>query len=219
MAKESKSLFITFEGGEGSGKTTQINRLAQALTERKYKVITTREPGGTEEAERIRQLLVRRDGGNWTPMAECLMLYAARHMHLESVIKPALESGKVVISDRFTDSTRAYQGYGHGFPMETIETLNVLAIGGFKPDLTFVLNVDPQEGIARSQRRITAESFDVEQPEDRFEKMESDFHARVNQGFLTIARQSPDRHAVIDASRSMDDIASEILKAVLSKLD
>ena len=105
--------FITFEGGEGSGKTTQINRLASTLTHLGKQVVTTREPGGTVEAEKIRDFLVQRDGGDWSPIAEALLLFAAREMHYQKVIKPALENGKIVICDRFTDSTRAYQGYGH----------------------------------------------------------------------------------------------------------
>ncbi|MGQ0527498.1 MAG: dTMP kinase [Alphaproteobacteria bacterium] len=212
-----KKLFITFEGGEGSGKTTQINKLAQSLTDNKFRVLTTREPGGTEEAERIRELLVRRHGGSWTAMAECLLLFAARHMHVEKIIKPALERGKVVISDRFSDSTRAYQGYGHGFAMDEIENINTLVLGDFKPDLTFVLDIDPKEGIARSQHRLSADPDDME-AEDRYERMETEFHARVNKGFLELARKDKKRFVIIDASQSIDAMAAEILKTVLNRL-
>ena len=118
-----KGFFITFEGGEGSGKTTQINLLEDKLKALSHKVVTTREPGGTPEAEKIRTLLVHRDGGDWTPTAECLLFFAARNMHVETLIKPSLTAGKVVISDRFADSTRAYQSAGNGLAQETIETI------------------------------------------------------------------------------------------------
>lgn len=216
-----KNLFITFEGGEGSGKTTQINKLAQSLTDKKFKVLTTREPGGTPEGEKIRELLVRRDGGNWTPMAECLLLFAARHMHAEKIIKPALERGKIVISDRFTDSTRAYQGYGHGYSLESIEKINTMVMNGFKPDLTFVLDINSEQGIARSQRRIAAAALDPEDQtaEDRFEKLENEFHERANKGFVDLARKEPQRFVVIDATQSIEAMAAEILDIVLKKLN
>ena len=126
------SLFITLEGGEGSGKTSQINRLAQALTERGYRVVTSREPGGTVEGERIRDLLVQRDGGNWTPMAEVLLLNAARSMHISEIIKPALDKGKIVICDRFTDSTVAYQGYGRDMSLDKIKEIQDAVVGETK---------------------------------------------------------------------------------------
>jgi dTMP kinase len=211
-------LFISFEGGEGAGKTTQINTLAGALTQQGYKVITTREPGGTEEGEKIRALLVQRDGGNWNPMSECLLLFAARIMHVEQVIRPALEAGKIVITDRFTDSTRAYQGYGHGFDLKLIESLNDQLIGGFKPDLTFILDVDPQKGLERSSHRLASQPFEVDRAEDRFENLELEFHKRLRQGFLEIAKKEKDRCRVIDASKSLDAIAKEIEKIVLEKL-
>src|SRR5262249_9083126 len=158
-----------FEGGEGSGKTTQVNRLAQFLTDKGKKVITTREPGGTPEGEKVRELIVQREGGEWTPMAEILLLFAARTMHVEKIIRPALEQGKIVISDRFTGSTRAYQGYGHRFSLDTIETVNKFVLGDFKPDITFLLDIDVEKGLARSGRRMAAESLHIKQTEDRFE--------------------------------------------------
>lgn len=129
-----KGLFITFEGGEGSGKTTQINRLAHTLSQTGQKILTTREPGGTPEGEKIRNLLVQREGGNWTPTAEILLLFAARVMHVEKIIKPALEDNKIVICDRFTDSTIAYQGYGHSHNIDSIEKIGALSLGDFGPD-------------------------------------------------------------------------------------
>lgn len=147
--------FITLEGGEGTGKSTQISLLAGFLREQGYDVVTTREPGGTPEAEKIRELLVHRDGGNWTPAAECLLFFTARHMHVETLIKPALAAGKIVISDRFTDSTRAYQSYGHNvLPPEMIESVKQIAIGDFEPDLTFILDIDVKTGLRRAGKRL-----------------------------------------------------------------
>jgi len=211
--------FITFEGGEGTGKTTQINRLAQAISEAGHKVVTTREPGGTKEAEYIRDLLVQRDGGKWTPLSEALLLFAARSIHVERVIKPALEQGSVVICDRFTDSTRAYQGFGRELGLEKIEDLNTLVLDGFSPDRTIILDIDPEEGLARSERRLAAESLNIKQTEDRFEKMELDFHNRLRNGFLDIAKNDPDRCTVFDATRSLDDIAAEIATTTLTEIE
>ncbi len=213
-----KGLFISFEGGEGSGKTTQINKLAQKLTDKKYKVITTREPGGTPEAEKIRDLLVQRTGGDWNPMAECLLLYAARVMHLEKTILPALEKGKIVITDRFFDSTFAYQGYGREFPLHYIHSLNDLVVGGFKPDLTIILDVDPDKGLARSTRRLAAESLQVRQTEDRFESLDVGFHERLRKGFLEIAAKDPARCHVVDATAEIDEISAKIETLVMGKL-
>ena len=211
-------LFITFEGGEGSGKTSQINRLAQTLSASGHKVITTREPGGTPEAEKIRNLLVQRDGGNWTPLAEVLLLFAARSLHVERVIQPALMTGKIVISDRFTDSTRAYQGYGHGLDLETIEEVNSIVLNGLEPDLTFILDIDPQTGLGRSERRLAAEQFMGARSEDRFEKLELDFHERLRQGFLKIASTYPKRCVILDATRTFEDLTAEISKTVQARL-
>ncbi|GJL84774.1 MAG: thymidylate kinase [Micavibrio sp.] len=212
------SLFITFEGGEGAGKTTQINLLAKRLGGAGYKVVTTREPGGTKEAETIRNLLVQREGGDWSPMAECLLLFAARVMHVKNVIKPALVEGQVVICDRFTDSTRAYQGYGHGLDLQKIEEINIAALDSFGPDMTFVFDIDPEQGLARSGRRLAAETLDINQTEDRFENMDIEFHEKLRQGYLEIAKNEPERCHVIDASGSAEEIAAEIEKIVKGKL-
>lgn len=205
-----QGLFISFEGGEGSGKTTQINKLAEKLTAKKLKVITTREPGGTVEAEKIRELIVQRDGGEWTPLAECLLLYAARVMHVEQIIRPALEKGKVVISDRFSDSTMAYQGYGRGLPLDKIKALDKLVLNDFKPDLTFILDIDAEKGLSRSSRRLAAESLHIKQSEDRFENLDLDFHKRLRKGYLEIAKADPQRCVIIDASKDLDTLTSQI---------
>lgn len=209
-----KGLFITLEGGEGSGKSTQLKRLAETLRGKGRNVVTTREPGGTPDAEKIRNLLVQRDGGEWTPMAECLLLYASRVMHVEKLIRPALAEGKIVISDRFADSTRAYQAYGHGMNPQIIEQLNALALGDFKPDLTFILDIDAEEGLKRAGHRLS----NTASTEDRFERLGIPFHQRLRMGFLEIAQKEPDRCMVINAAREPDDVAKEIEEKVFTRL-
>lgn len=176
-------LFITFEGGEGSGKSTQIRLLKEYLEQSGHGVILTREPGGTPEAEKIRDLLVQRDGGAWSAEEECLLLYAARKGHVERVIKPAIAAGKIVLCDRFSDSTMAYQGYGHGLSHAFIDNLDRLVLGGFKPDMTFMLDIAPEVGLARSERRlVSAADGSKEQTEDRFERLDFSFHKKTAAG-------------------------------------
>ena len=199
-------LFITFEGGEGAGKTTQIKLLKSYLEDKDYHVLLTREPGGTPEAEKIRDLLVQRDGGEWTSEAETLLLFAARHMHVEKLIKPALSKGTIVLCDRFTDSTRAYQSYGHGMPLDYVERINSFVLNEFSPDITFILDIDPEEGLSRSRSHLSQTSNAREQSEDRFEAMELDFHRNLRRGFLEIADKNPERCHVIDAKKHINDI-------------
>ncbi len=208
-----KEFFITLEGGEGSGKTTQINRLAEYLTSKNFKVVTTREPGGTKEAESIRSLLVQRDGGQWTAMAETLLLYAARVMHVEQIIKPAMHSGKIVICDRFSDSTLAYQGYGRELDLEKIKSIEETTIGDFKPNLTLILDIDVEEGLKRSQKRLN-DSQDGGKTEDRFERLDIGFHKRLRQGFLDIAKAEPERCKIIDASQGSEAVFNDIKKII-----
>ncbi|HAJ90872.1 MAG TPA: dTMP kinase [Rhodospirillaceae bacterium] len=210
-------LFITLEGGEGAGKSTQSRRLKAALEDAGREVILTREPGGTPEAEKIRDLLVQRDGGNWTPMAECLLFFAARQMHVETLIKPALAAGKVVICDRFTDSTIAYQGYGHGFDLSIIQQVAVLSLGDFKPDLTFILDLPVTDGLARSLKQKDVSSG-KENTEDRFEKLQHDFHEKLRQGFLKIAAEDQERCVVVDATQNADDVYSVIWTRIQNAL-
>ena len=207
-------IFITLEGGEGAGKSTQIRLLADELKSQGHDVVITREPGGTPEAEKIRDFLVKRDGGNWTPMAECLLLYAARQMHVEGLIKPALADGKIVISDRFADSTRAYQSFGHRLPLATIEELNTLSLGDFSPDLTFILDLPVEMGLARAGKRLKA----AQSQEDRFENLGSPFHERLRQGFLEIAKRDSKRCVVIDATQTIEQIARDLSSYVKEKL-
>lgn len=209
--------FITFEGGEGSGKTTQIQSLAHSLSARGYSVVTTREPGGTPEAEKIRNLLVQRDGGQWTPMAEVLLLFAARCMHIEKVIKPALSRGCIVISDRFTDSTVAYQGYGYGFPIERIYEIEHMSIENFYPDMTFILDIDVRDGLGRSTKRLENEKG-TQSTEDRFERMDIQFHEKIRSGFLEIAKNNSQRCVIMNAERDVQTLAHDIFQATLLRL-
>ena len=163
--------FITFEGGEGAGKSTQIKLLAKALRTLGYDVVETREPGGSPGAEQIRTLLVTGEVGRWSPMSEALLHYAARRNHVETTVMPALRAGQWVVSDRFADSTMAYQGYGHGMGRERIEQLHALALGPFKPDLTLILDLPVEAGL----RRATAGHDGAE---DRYERMDRAFHER-----------------------------------------
>ena len=139
-------------------------------------------------------------------------------MHVEKVIKPALENGKIVISDRFTDSTRAYQGYGRGFPLDKIEQLNAIVLGDFKPDLTLMLDIDPAVGLKRSNRRLAAEKLSVNQAEDRFENLDLEFHQKLRNGFLEIAKKESDRCRVLDAALDIEDLAEKIESLVTKRL-
>lgn len=209
--------FITLEGGEGAGKTTQCRVIRSFCEEMGYEVVLTREPGGTPEAEKIRNLLVQRDGGNWTPMAECLLFFAARQMHVETLIKPALAAGKIVISDRFTDSTVAYQGYGHGFSIDTIRKVNELTLGGFKPDITFLLDLPVETGLSRSLGQ-KAKATGLENTEDRFEGLDISFHQRLRDGFLDLARTNADRIMTIDAARSTDEVSQSVVSVLKGRI-
>lgn len=202
--------FITFEGGEGAGKTTQIRHLADKLCDVGYDVVTTREPGGVPEAEKIRDLLVQKDGGDWDPLSECMLFFTARRMHIETLIKPALKEGKVVISDRFTDSTIAYQGYGHGFDLALINETRRLAIGDFKPDITFLLDLPVEEGLARSKARLE----EVQSGEDKFENLKLEFHQRLRDGFLSLAESEPERFSIIDATKDIETIQNNIWESI-----
>ncbi len=206
----SAGLFITLEGGEGSGKSTQAKHLKLRLEQAGHAVVQTREPGGSEGAEDIRALLVTGEPSRWDGMTEALLLFAARHDHLERIIKPALKAGKVVLCDRFTDSTMAYQGYGHNLGRETIEKLNAVALDGFGPDLTLILDLPVDIGLSRAMSRGDGEQ--------RYEDMDIAFHQRLRDGFLDIAKREPDRCKVVDASGSEEAVAEKISGVVMSLL-
>lgn len=211
--------FISLEGGDGAGKSTQIARLSDALKQRGIQTVITREPGGTPEAEKIRALLVQRDGGDWDPVSEVLLLFAARREHVEKKIKPALEKGVWVLSDRFADSTMAFQGYGHGLDKKLISDFYKLSIGDFKPDLTLILDLPVKKGLARSGRKLQSrDDFDSGTAEDRFERMGVEFHQRLRDGFLSIARAEPQRCAVINAVPDAKTVATSILSVVDERL-
>jgi dTMP kinase len=214
MAK--KGIFITLEGGEGTGKSTQIKLLQKALSDMGINVMITREPGGTDQAERIRKLLLQGDSGAFDPMTEALLLFAARREHLVNKIWPALEKGQWVISDRFADSTRAFQGYGMGLDRKIIDSLYKLVIGDFEPNLTFIFDIDPEIGIDRSMKRLS--SIIGVTKEDRYERMGLPFHRRLRKGFLTIAKRFPRRCVVVDANRDVDTVHKEILGIVKKRL-
>ncbi len=175
--------FITIEGGEGGGKSTQIKRLARALETAGLAIVTTREPGGAPGAEQIRALLVQGAPDRWDPMTEVLLFAAARREHVARTIEPALTVGRWVISDRFADSTMAYQGYGRGIDRAALEALRRLAVGTLVPDLTLILDLPVETGLARARARAGAEQ--------RFEAMDIAFHERLRQGFLAIAAAEP----------------------------
>lgn len=216
---KSRGVFITFEGGEGAGKTTQIRRLASTLGARGHDVVVTREPGGTPEAEKIRDLLVRREGGNWSPVAECMLLFAGRAMHVRDLIEPALEAGKIVLCDRFTDSTRAYQAFGHGFPLAKVEAIKQIALGDFEPDLTLIFDIEPETGIRRSEKRLAQDHVgEGGRTEDRFERLDFTFHRNLRSGYLRIAEQHPERCRVVDASLTIEQLETYIRRIVLEAL-
>lgn len=205
--------FITFDGGEGGGKSTQSFKLVQWLTDQGENVVRTKEPGGTPSAADVRTLLVTGDPDRWLPTSELMLYAAARYDTCERLIRPTLASGKTVISDRFNDSTVAYQGYGRGLDLGMVNQVLSIATTDLTPDLTFILNTPPELALERSQGRLLGE--------DRFERTAMDFHHRMHDGFLEIARKNPDRCVVVDATKSIDDvfdaITQEITRRFLNK--
>ncbi len=203
--------FITLEGGEGGGKSTQARLLADFLSDNHVgEVVATREPGGAPGAEQIRALLVDGDPRRWDAMTEALLHFAARRDHLVNTILPALRRGAWVVCDRFADSTMAYQGYGHELGSDVIAKLYRLCVGALKPDLTLILDLPVAEGLARAAGRQGGE--------DRYERMDADFHRRLRDGFLEIARREPERCVVIDASGDVDSVRARIADTVRQRL-
>ena len=201
-------LFITFEGGEGSGKTTQIQRL-KAWIEQNYEQLSlclTREPGGTEDAEAIRGLLLNGVTHKWQPASEAMLVSASRHEHVVHVIQPALLNGAIVICDRFLDSTHVYQGFVGGVSGDVLDGLDKLSCNRLLPDLTLLLDVDSNVGLARTIERDGSES--------RFEAKGEAFHQKVRQGFLARAIKEPNRIVIIDATRPPDDVARDVISSV-----
>lgn len=202
--------FITIEGGEGAGKSTQLRRLVDHLSADGRSVVATREPGGAPGADRIRELLVQGPADRWDPRTELLLHFAARRDHLTRTVWPALDAGSWVISDRFADSTMAYQGYGHQLGRGAVEQLYGLVVGTFRPDLTLILDLPVEDGLQRASQRGDHEN--------RYEQMGVDFHRRLRDGFLDIARREPDRCVVIDARGTEDDVGARVLEVVRDRV-
>jgi dTMP kinase len=206
--------FITFEGGEGAGKSTQIERLLRRLKDRGVEAIATREPGGSPKAERIRASVLAGAAKSFGPLAEALMFSAARIDHLKETIRPALARGAVVLCDRFADSTRAYQGTLGKIEPSLIQALECATIGSTRPDLTFILDLPAETGLARAAERRRAAG----QSADRFEIEEVGFHERLREAFRDIARQDPRRCIMIDAARDAGLVEADIWRAITERL-
>lgn len=202
--------FITLEGGEGTGKSTQARRLVQRLRDLGHEVVQTREPGGSPGAEDIRNLVLNGEAERWSPRTETLMMFAARSDHLERTIRPALEAGSWVVCDRFADSSRAYQGAGGGVPLDFIEQLDAAIVGADQPDLTLVFDLPVELGLERAFGRGL---FEV-----RFESKGLAFHQRLRDGFQRIARDHPERCVVIDAAGDEDAVEARVWAAVQDRL-
>ena len=225
--------FITFEGGEGSGKSTQVGRLKKRLEARGLGVVVTREPGGSPFAERLRKVLLDPAVEPHDALSEALLFYAARADHLAQVIQPALDAGRWVLCDRFSDSTRVYQGYAGTLDSKILEALELIVVGRRKPHLTLVLDIPPEIGLARAEVRRDQQATQTEEAQktakgdariargllaDRYESRSVDFHRRLRDGFLAIANEEPERCAVIDGQKNADSVSAEIWQAVEQRL-
>jgi dTMP kinase len=203
-------MFITFEGPEGSGKTSQIVPLVNTLRQMGYKVFSTREPGGTLIGDQIRQVLTRLDNKSMNPRTEILLFCASRAQLIHEVVLPRLEQGEIVLCDRYADSTLAYQGYGHGLDLDFLRRLLNFATGGLKPDLTLLLDLDPEAGLKR--RMNSGGEW------NRLDAYELAFHQRVRQGYLKMVEEEPERWNVVDASQAPEMVQSALLKQILKYL-
>ena len=204
-------MFITLEGPEGSGKTSQLPALAEYLREVGYDVILTREPGGTAVGDQIREILMNLQNEAIIPRTEILLFLAARAQHVEELIRPALAQGKLVLCDRYGDSTLAYQGFGHKTDLETLQMLLAFATGGLKPDLTLLVDVPVEAGMAR-KRDNSAEW-------NRLDAYALAFHERVRQGYFALAEAEPDRWLIIDATKDQNTVQQALREAILSRLE
>lgn len=213
--KPAPARFVTFEGGEGVGKSTQVKRLLARLNKGSIQAIRTREPGGTPKAEAIRSFILQGRSEAWGAGAEAVLFAAARLDHVNQLIAPTLNSGKWVVSDRFHDSTRAYQGLTGGVNEQLILGLEELALNGHQPDLTLVLDMEPSEAFTRVKQRGVEAA--LAQTGDRFEKEDLEWHGRLREAFLDIARRNPKRCVVVDASQSEDDLEVEVWDIVTTR--
>jgi dTMP kinase len=198
-----RGIFITFEGIEGCGKSTQVGLLEQYLAARGHEVVVTREPGGCFIGEKIRGILLDPANGGMTALTELFLYEASRAQHVADVVKPALEAGKTVISDRFYDASTAYQGHARGLGADKVEELNLIATGGLRPDLTIVLDLPASEGLRRLGRDL-----------DRIESEALDFHEKVRNGYIEIAESDPERVKLVDSSGAVEETASEVIRIV-----
>lgn len=203
-------VFIALEGIDGTGKSTQHRLLAQYLAKCGYKVNATREPGGTRVGEKIRNILLASDTGKLAPLAELTLMYAARAQHLEEVVRPALRRGEIVLSDRFSDASMAYQGYGRKLGAATVRAIDQIICGPTKPDLTLVLDLAPRTALARARGREVRQKS----RHGRFEVQGLNFHKRVRRGYLTIAKQEPERVKLVDADRPVHEVQAEICRQI-----
>jgi thymidylate kinase len=209
---ENKGLFVTFEGPDGSGKTTQIHKLADELEEQQIPFILTREPGGTEISDKIRAIILNPENLRMEKKTEILLYAASRSQHVEEKIRPALAAGKIVLCDRFVDASIAYQGYGLEQPVERIRAINQFATGGLTPDRTYLIDVPPETGRQRMRHRtgpeagVTREAGDL----DRIEQRALDYHARVREGFFTLSRENKQRILLVDGQNSPETVFKTI---------
>lgn len=205
-----RGLFITFEGGEGAGKSIQVEILTSHLREKGYPVVVTREPGGTRIGEQIRAITHNQENVDMETTTEAYLMAAARAQHVAQVIEPAIEAGKIVVCDRYVDSSVVYQGYGGKLDAETIARLNDMAINGAIPDLTFLLNVPPKLGLLRRNKSLKAR--------DRLDLQQKEFYERIYQGYLDLAKSNGSRYVVLDARQSIIDVANEIWHVIQKRL-
>lgn len=208
-----KGLFITLEGGEGSGKSTQIKLLTAYLAKKNIPYLMTREPGGSPAAEEIRKVIITGGKEKWDSISETLLFFAARRNHLTETVWPAMKEGKWVVSDRYADSTMAYQGYGRGdhlLSKKDIDALYRLVAGDFKPDLTFILDIDPREGLKRAEKRGAL---------DRMEGQDISFHDNLRAAYLDIAKNDPERCVVINASQAVEKVNEDMISVLKERFE
>lgn len=211
-----RGMFITVEGGDGSGKSTQIKLLSDYLIKKGLETVLTKEPGGTEIGHELRKMLLMGKVEKFDAISETLLFYTDRRLHLTNLVWPAMNEGKWVLSDRFADSTTAYQYYGYGkkVSLEDLNTIYKIAVGDFKPDLTLILDIDPEVGIERSYSKAS----NMSDKETRFESMGLEFHKNIKNGLLEIAAKEPERCVVVDANKSVEELHRDIVKVVEERL-
>lgn len=210
-------MFISICGVEGAGKTTQLRHISEFLKSTGRNFVMTREPGGTEIGMKIRRILLDPENRDLTPKAELFLYAADRIQHIEQIILPALKEGKIVVTDRFVDSTTVYQGYARGIDLELVEKINELVLNGLKPDLTLLLDISPAVGLARAKDQL--QFGERAESESRFEREELLFHEKIRKGFLTLAQKETNRFRIIDADRDPDMVKQDVISVLKSALD